>query len=127
MITPSIDSLKKVFGENAEQAKEILTCQPYMLKADAVHPNAMHHVRRLLHLSGLVTAKPKDGELRLGSQYVGNSSAQITYLCLENPDAPTVIHYNGNYRVQTIKAFMEEVARKNRLFKCQKDRTELRK
>lgn len=112
---PSIKTLTQIFDDNAKEARKVLEfTQPSQCEA---YPAAQARIRECYH-------PPKLGDLKrtilnqLGDFY-GQETVQFAngstayYLNAGDTYTPTLIYFEGNYRVQDIGSLIEAQERRH--------------
>lgn len=111
MRTPSVKTLRIIFGDNAKEAKRMLTCNT----AD-IHTQAAENLRRECYhkptrLMIRMAALNELGELP-GVEAAESANGEFAeYLNTGDTYAPTLIYWRGNYRVQSVGDFIETMER----------------
>ncbi len=113
MRTPSIKTLREVFGDNAVKAKYLLTCDTrviigkaaYELRRQSLNPVPKYLIRlsalnELAGLHGIESCESVNDEY---AEYINTGDMY----------AATVIYWRGRYRVQSMGDFVETIERNN--------------
>ena len=97
MKTPSIKTLKLIFGDNAKKAKEIF-------KTPKTYDLRMYALNMLAEGFGVESIESTQGEY-------------ASYLNMGDTYNITIVYWRGNYRVQSIGDFVEVMERQSIYFK----------
>lgn len=117
MSTPSIKTLRRIFGDNAPTAKRYLTCNIKDITTPAVerlrgacfHP-PMPYVVRLEALNELGEFYGVEAAEAVNGSYAEYLNTGETYV-------ETLIYWDGRYRVQSLGDFIETMERNGVKFK----------
>lgn len=124
MNTPSVKTLRPVFGEIAKRAKFLLhagtltltrapECQARILECYTPPPQwdlRMHALNTLSGLHGVECLTP--ATIQCGPSEYPNGYGRAWYLNAGDTYTPTLIFWRGRYRVQSIGDFVETMERR---------------